>query len=102
MPMMPEAVIAMLACARIGAIHSVVFGGFAAPELATRIDDCQAGRHPVGLLRHRAGPHRALQAAARQRPSSSAKHKPQTVLMLQRPMAEAAMTAGARPRLGER
>lgn len=39
MPMIPEAVIAMLACARIGAIHSVVFGGFAAPELATRIDD---------------------------------------------------------------
>ena len=34
----------MLACARIGAIHSVVFGGFAAPELATRIDDCQADR----------------------------------------------------------
>ena len=41
MPMIPEAVIAMLACARIGAIHSVVFGGFASTELATRIDDCQ-------------------------------------------------------------
>ncbi|MBL1419456.1 MAG: AMP-binding protein [Alphaproteobacteria bacterium] len=40
MPMVPEAAIAMLACARIGAIHSVVFGGFAAPELAVRIDDC--------------------------------------------------------------
>src|SRR5262249_50726051 len=39
MPMVPEAVIAMLACARIGAIHSVVFGGFAADELATRIND---------------------------------------------------------------
>ena len=39
MPMIPEAVIAMLACARIGAVHSVVFGGFAAPELASRIDD---------------------------------------------------------------
>lgn len=39
MPMIPEAVVAMLACARIGAIHSVVFGGFAPPELATRIDD---------------------------------------------------------------
>ena len=38
MPMVPEAVMAMLACARIGAIHSVVFGGFAAPELASRID----------------------------------------------------------------
>ena len=41
MPMIPEAIIAMLACARIGAIHSVVFGGFASTELATRIDDCQ-------------------------------------------------------------
>jgi propionyl-CoA synthetase len=39
LPMIPEAVIAMLACARIGAVHSVVFGGFAAAELATRIDD---------------------------------------------------------------
>ena len=39
MPMVPEAVFAMLACARLGAIHSVVFGGFAARELATRIDD---------------------------------------------------------------
>src|SRR3546814_13565357 len=38
MPMIPEAAIAMLACARIGAVHSVVFGGFAAPELAKRID----------------------------------------------------------------
>ena len=42
MPMVPEAAFAMLACARIGAIHSVVFGGFAAAELATRIDDCAA------------------------------------------------------------
>lgn len=41
MPMVPEAVIAMLACARLGAIHSVVFGGFAAPELASRIDDAE-------------------------------------------------------------
>ncbi len=41
MPMIPEAAIAMLACARLGAIHSVVFGGFAASELATRIDDCE-------------------------------------------------------------
>lgn len=41
MPMTPDAVVAMLACARIGAVHSVVFGGFAASELAVRIDDCQ-------------------------------------------------------------
>ena len=39
MPMMPEAAFAMLACARLGAVHSVVFGGFAGPELATRIQD---------------------------------------------------------------
>src|SRR5205807_8750219 len=41
MPMVPEALIAMLACARIGAIHSVVFGGFAAHELASRIEDAK-------------------------------------------------------------
>jgi propionyl-CoA synthetase len=41
MPMIPEAVIGMLACARIGAVHSVVFGGFAAKELATRLDDAK-------------------------------------------------------------
>ncbi|MGV9792953.1 propionyl-CoA synthetase [Gordonia sp. NPDC003422] len=46
MPMIPEAAIAMLACARIGAVHSVVFGGFAAPELATRIDDAA----PVAIV----------------------------------------------------
>ena len=46
MPMIPEAVVAMLACARIGAPHTVVFGGFSADALAARIDDCQAqGRH---------------------------------------------------------
>ena len=65
MPMIPEAAIAMLACARIGAIHSVVFGGFAATELATRIDDATPKVDPVGVVRHRARPHRALQAAAR-------------------------------------
>ncbi len=46
MPMIPEAAIAMLACARLGAVHSVVFGGFAAPELATRIDDAE----PVAIV----------------------------------------------------
>ena len=53
MPMIPEAVIAMLACARIGAVHSVVFGGFAANELATRIDDAEPKVDRVGVLRHR-------------------------------------------------
>jgi acetyl-CoA synthetase len=42
MPMIPEATYAMLACARIGAIHSIVFGGFSPDALASRIDDCKA------------------------------------------------------------
>ena len=67
MPMVPEALIAMLACARIGAVHSVVFGGFSAHELATRIDDAKPRVIVAGLLRHRAQPRRALQAAARSR-----------------------------------
>ena len=53
LPMIPEAVVAMLACARIGAVHSVVFGGFAPAELAARIDDARAGRRRHGVLRHR-------------------------------------------------
>ncbi|MDA8057719.1 MAG: propionyl-CoA synthetase [Actinomycetota bacterium] len=61
MPMVPEAVIAMLACARIGAVHSVVFGGFGAPELAARIADCQAklvvcascGIGPAGVIAYK-------------------------------------------------
>jgi propionyl-CoA synthetase len=93
MPMMPEAVIAMLACARIGAIHSVVFGGFAAPELAARIEDAT----PVAVLAASCGiePGRIvaykplLDAAIEQ-----SRHKPGKVLMLQRPMAEASTVAG--------
>jgi propionyl-CoA synthetase len=93
MPMIPEAVIGMLACARIGAIHSVVFGGFAAPELAARIEDAT----PVAVLAASCGlePGRIVQykplldAAIEQ-----SKHKPAKVLMLQRPMAEASMVAG--------
>jgi propionyl-CoA synthetase len=93
MPMIPEAVMAMLACARIGAIHSVVFGGFAAPELATRIDDAK----PVAVLSASCGvePGRVveykplLDAAI-----ELARHKPAAVLMLQRPMAQAGMTGG--------
>ena len=50
MPMIPEAVIAMLACGRIGAIHSVVFGGFASNELANRIDDSKAKTFSNRLL----------------------------------------------------
>ena len=53
MPMIPEAAIAMLACARLGAIHSVVFGGFAAPELAVRIDDATPKVISKRFMRHR-------------------------------------------------
>ena len=58
MPMIPEGAIAMLACSRIGAIHSVVFGGFAAKELANRIDHCE----PKLVITASAGiePHRIL------------------------------------------
>ena len=55
----------MLACARIGAVHSVVFGGFASRELAARIDDAEPKLVLVRLLRHRAEPDRRLQAAPR-------------------------------------
>ena len=67
MPMIPEAVIAMLACARIGAVHSVVFGGFAVARARHPHRRRQAEGDPVGKLRPRARPHRALQAAARRR-----------------------------------
>ena len=51
MPMIPQAVVAMFGCARLGAVHSVVFGGFAAAELAKRINDCK----PKRLLARLAG-----------------------------------------------
>ena len=65
MPMIPEAVIAMLACARLGAVHSVVFGGFAAKELAARVDDARPEGRRRRVLRGRAEPRRGVQAAAR-------------------------------------
>jgi propionyl-CoA synthetase len=92
MPMIPEALIAMLACARIGAIHSVVFGGFAAPELATRIDDAR----PVAVLSASCGleparvvPYKPLLDAALAR----AAHKPRFTLIKQRPQRPAQLTA---------
>jgi propionyl-CoA synthetase len=93
MPMIPEAVMAMLACARIGAIHSVVFGGFAAPELATRIDDAKPAAvlsASCGIEPGRVVKYKPLLDAA----IDLARHKPGAVLMLQRPMAEAEMTPG--------
>ncbi len=93
MPMIPEAVIAMLACARLGAIHSVVFGGFAASELATRIDD--AGPKLVisascGIEPGRVVAYKPLLDGA----IELAKHKPARCIIYQRPMAPAALTAG--------
>ena len=57
MPMIPEVVVAMLACARLGAPHTVVFGGFSADALASRITDCEA--HVVITVRRRLPPRRA-------------------------------------------
>jgi propionyl-CoA synthetase len=93
MPMVPEAAISMLACARIGAVHSVVFGGFAAAELATRIDDAK----PVVIVSASAGiegtrviPYKPLLDGA----IALATHKPRATVILQRPMVAAAMTPG--------
>jgi propionyl-CoA synthetase len=93
MPMVPEAVIAMLACARVGAIHSVVFGGFAARELATRIDDCK----PKAILSASCGlePGRVVQyKPLLDEAITLAGHKPQTCLILQRPQAQAPLIEG--------
>ncbi len=93
MPMVPEAAMAMLACARIGAIHSVVFGGFAAHELATRID---AARPRVvvsascGIEPSRIVPYKPLLDAA----IAEAKSKPEHCVVLQRPMCHADLVAG--------
>ncbi|MBA3324988.1 MAG: AMP-binding protein [Rhodobacteraceae bacterium] len=93
MPMIPEALVAMLACARLGAAHSVVFGGFAAPELAVRIDDAR----PKAILAASCGvePGRVvaymplIDAAI-----GMAAHKPEFCIVLQRPQAEAHLTPG--------
>ncbi|MBV8835040.1 MAG: AMP-binding protein, partial [Alphaproteobacteria bacterium] len=93
MPMVPEALFAMYACARIGAIHSVVFGGFAAKELATRIDDCKPKlilSASCGIETARVIPYKPLLDAAIELSAA----KPQGCLILQRPQAEAALLAG--------
>ncbi len=93
MPNMPEAVVGMLACARLGAIHSVVFGGFAAEELATRIDDAQPRlvlAASCGIEVDRVIPYKPLLDRA----IDLSKHKPEKVLMLQRPQCRADLIAG--------
>ena len=93
MPMIPQALIAMLACARLGAVHSVVFGGFASHELAVRIDDAK----PKALLTASCGievgrviPYKPLVDKA----IELAEHKPSAVVMFQRSQAPGELQAG--------
>ena len=93
MPMAPEAVIGMLACARIGAVHSVVFGGFAPKELAARIDDAKPKlvlSASCGIEVDRVIPYKPLLDEA----IALATHKPERVIVLQRPQAEAELVDG--------
>jgi len=90
MPMVPQAVVAMLACARIGAIHSVVFGGFAAKELATRINDAKPKlilSASCGIEGSRIIDYKVLLDEA----IEIAEHKPEKCIVLQRPQLEATM-----------
>ena len=92
MPMVPEAAMAMLACARIGAVHSVVFGGFAPKELSTRIDDAKPKlilSASCGIETTRVIPYKPLLDEA----ISLSTHKPDCCLILQRPQATAPLTA---------
>lgn len=93
MPMIPEAVIGMLACARIGAVHSVVFGGFASHELAVRIDDAK----PKAILTASCGieiqkviPYKPLVDAA----IDEAHHKPDACIVFSRPQAKTELSPG--------
>src|ERR1700753_3230984 len=93
MPMVAEAVVAMLACARIGAVHSVVFGGFAAKELATRIDDAQpklifsasCGLEPGRIVQYKPLLDEAIRLAG---------PKPKACIILQRPQQTCELTGG--------
>ncbi len=93
MPMIPEAVVAMLACARLGAIHSVVFGGFAPKELAIRIDDAQpkvmvaasCGIEVDRIIEYKPLLDSALEIAG---------HQPDSCVVIQRPQATASMVRG--------
>ena len=93
MPMVPEALIAMLACARLGAIHSVVFGGFASNELAVRIDDASPKvivSASCGVEPTRVVPYKPLLDEA----INLAQHKPDCCVILQRPMLVADLQDG--------
>ena len=93
LPMVPEALIAMLACARLGAVHSVVFGGFAPPELAARIDDALPKAiitASCGIEAGRVVPYKPLIDEAR----DLAAHKADAVIVLQRPQLTADLGEG--------
>ena len=93
MPMIPEAIVAVLACARLGAVHSVVFGGFAANELATRIVDAKpkaivsasCGIEPSRLVEYKPLLDEAIELST---------HKPSHCVIFQRPQVAASMIAG--------
>lgn len=93
MPMVPEAIVAVMACARIGAVHSVVFGGFAANELATRIDhatpkaivSASCGIEPNRIVAYKPLLDQAIDLAS---------HKPDVCIILQRPQERADLTDG--------
>ena len=93
MPMIPEAIVAVLACARLGAVHSVVFGGFAANELATRIDDARptvivsasCGIEPARLIEYKPLLDQAIDMAT---------HKPGRCIVMQRPQVAAKLLPG--------
>ena len=93
MPMIPEGIISMLACARIGAIHSVVFGGFASNELAVRIDDAKPKAiiaASCGLEPNRVVEYKPLIDSA----IDLANYKPKTVIIFQRPQCKAKLVNG--------
>ncbi len=93
MPMVPEAVVAMLACARIGAVHSLVFGGFAPHELASRITDARPKvivSASCGIEVDRVVPYKPLLDRAIELASA----RPECCIILQRPQAEAALLPG--------
>ncbi len=93
MPMVPQAVVAMLACARLGAVHSVVFGGFAANELAVRIDDAQPKvivSASCGIEVNRVIPYKPLLDEA----IALARHKPDKCIIVQRAMERAELLPG--------
>ncbi|GGY85093.1 propionyl-CoA synthetase [Marinobacter zhanjiangensis] len=93
MPMVPQAVIAMLACARLGAIHSVVFGGFAAHELAVRINDAS----PKAIITASCGIEVSKVIAYKplvDKAIEEADHKPECCILFQRPQVTAEMVAG--------